>query len=230
MRPTRDGVPREEEPMKIGILGTGVVGRTLGTKLVSMGHTVRLGSRAAANPEAATWAKAAGQGASHGTFAEAAQYGEMVFNCTQGSASLDALRSVKPADLAGKVLVDVSNPLDFSQGMPPTLSVSGTDSLAEQIQRAVPDARVVKALNTVAAPLMTDPAQLNHGEHSTFICGNDEGAKRAVRELLESGFGWKDVVDLGDLSMARGTEAYLLLWTRMFMKFQQPLFNVRVVR
>ncbi|HXQ48531.1 MAG TPA: NAD(P)-binding domain-containing protein [Thermoplasmata archaeon] len=216
--------------MKIGILGSGVVGQTLGTKLASLGHSVKMGSRTPANAEASAWAKKTGEGASHGTFADAAHHGEMLFNCTLGEASLEALRSAKASDLVGKILVDVSNALDFSKGMPPALLLPSTDSLAEQIQRAFPEARVVKALNTVAAPLMVDPGRLQKGAHSIFICGNDPTAKKAVQELLEVGFGWKDVVDLGDVSMARGTEAYLLLWTRLYMKFQNPEFNIRIVR
>jgi 8-hydroxy-5-deazaflavin:NADPH oxidoreductase len=216
--------------MKIGILGTGVVGQTLGTKLVSLGHSVRMGSRTPTNADAAAWAKAAGASASHGTFAEAAHFGEMVFNCTLGQASLEALRTVKATDLDGKVLVDSSNALDFSKGMPPSVTVSNTDSLGEQIQRAFPSTHVVKALNTVSAPIMVDPGQLDHGQHSLMICGNDAGAKKKVRELLEKGFGWKDVLDLGDITMARGMEAYLMLWTRLFMAIQKPQFNIRIVR
>ena len=168
--------------------------------------------------------------ASYGTFAEAAHHGEMVFNCTLGGGSLEALRSVKDSDLKGKILVDVSNALDFSGGFPPTLLLSNTVSLGEEIQKAFPEARVVKALNTIAASLMVDPGQLRGGNHSLMICGNDAAAKRSVEELLRKGFGWKDVVDLGDITMARGTEAYLLLWTRLFAKFQQPNFNVQIVR
>jgi 8-hydroxy-5-deazaflavin:NADPH oxidoreductase len=216
--------------MKIGIFGTGEVGRTLGTKLVSLGHPVKMGSRTSTNADAAAWVKAAGTGASHGTFAEAAHYGELLFNCTQGASSLAALRLAKSADLSGKVLVDVANSLDFSKGMPPSLVIVNTDSLAEQIQKEFPEARVVKTLNTVAAPIMVDPMKLHDGEHSIFLCGDDAAAKRTVRELLEKGFGWKEIIDLGDLSMARGTEAYLLLWTRLFMAIQSPMFNVRIVR
>jgi 8-hydroxy-5-deazaflavin:NADPH oxidoreductase len=216
--------------MKIGILGTGTVGQTLGTKLVSLGHDVQLGSRSPANEAAAAWAKSAGPHASHGTFASAAHHGEIVFNCTLGGGSLEALHTVEASDLRGKILIDVSNALDFSRGFPPSLLLSNTVSLGEEIQRAFPEARVVKALNTVAASLMVDPGQLHGGEHSLMICGNDAAAKKSVEELLRKGFGWKDVVDLGDITMARGTEAYLLLWTRLFAKFQQPNFNVQIVR
>ena len=216
--------------MKIGIIGTGVVGQTLGTKLVELGHSVKMGSRTATNESATAWAKAAGRGASHGTFAEAAHHGEIVFNCTLGHVSLEALRQAGAENLAGKVLVDVSNPLDFSRGMPPTLFVANDSSLAEQIQAAFPKARVVKALNTISAPVMVDPASVGRGEHTTFVCGNDAAAKKAVVEILEKGFGWKDVLDLGDVTMARGVEGYLLLWTRLYGALGRPMFNIRVVR
>src|SRR3954470_2205060 len=137
--------------MKLGVFGTGMVGSTIATKLAQLGHEVKMGSRAAGNAKAVEWAKAAGGKASQGTFADAAAFGEVLFNCTSGGASLAALQAAGATNLAGKVLVDVSNPLDFSKGMPPTLSVCNTDSLGEQIQRAFPDAKVVKALNTVNA-------------------------------------------------------------------------------
>ena len=216
--------------MKIGVLGTGTVGQTIATKLVSLGHSVRMGSRTATNVEAAKWAKKAGPGASHGTFADAAKFGEIVFNCTHGQAAVEILRSVGAADLSGKVLVDVSNPLDFSRGMPPSLFVANTESLGERIQSAFPKARVVKALNTVSAPLMVDPTRLAHGDHTMLICGNDPAAKKQVVEILTQGFGWKDVIDLGDIAMARGLEGYLLLWTRLYMALGSPEFNLRVVR
>ena len=190
--------------MKIGVLGTGTVGRTIATKLVALGHEVTMGSRTADNEQAAEWVAEAGDRAAQGTFADAAAFGEIVFNCTAGVASLEALGSIATDDLAGKILVDVANPLDFSQGMPPTLSVSNTDSLAEQIQRALPDARVVKALNTVNAMVMVDPGRVP-GEHDVFLCGNDADAKARVTQLLES-FGWPSerVVDLGDISGREG--------------------------
>jgi predicted dinucleotide-binding enzyme len=216
--------------MKIGVFGTGIVGQTLASKLVELGHSVRMGSRTTTNAGAAEWAKKAGQGASHGTFADAAKHGEMLFNCTNGQAALAALGAADPADLAGKVLVDVSNPLDFSRGMPPSLFVSSTESLGERIQSAFPGAKVVKTLNTVSAPLMVEPGRLAKGEHSVFVCGNDAAAKKSVEHLLRTGFGWKDVVDLGDITMARGAEAYLMLWTRLYGALQSPEFNIRVVR
>jgi 8-hydroxy-5-deazaflavin:NADPH oxidoreductase len=216
--------------MKFAILGTGMVGTTIASKLTALGHQVTLGSRTANNEKAVAWQKSAGKNASIGTFAEAAAFGEWVFNCTKGDGSLDALRAAGKQNLAGKVLVDVSNPLDFSKGFPPSLTVCNTDSLAEQIQREVPEAKVVKALNTINAYLMVDPARIQGGAHDVFICGNDAGAKSQVTQLLREGFGWKTVHDLGDLTAARGTEAWLLLWTRLYGAFQTADFGVRIVR
>ncbi|MGZ4317535.1 MAG: NADPH-dependent F420 reductase [Gaiellaceae bacterium] len=216
--------------MKIGVLGTGIVGNTIASKLCDLGHEVRMGSRTAGNDLARTWAETAGPHASDGSFADAAAFGELVVNCTAGTHSLDALEAAGAANLAGKVLVDIANPLDFSQGMPPTLSVCNTDSLGEQIQRAFPETRVVKALNTMNTRVMVDPARVP-GEHDVFIAGNDEGAKALVRELLES-FGWPAdwIVDLGDIAAARGTEMFLPLWLRLFGTLQTGDFNLRVAR
>jgi hypothetical protein len=216
--------------MRIGVLGTGRVGKTIATKLVALGHEVMMGSRTAGNETAAEWVTSAGSGASQGTFADAAAFGELVFNCTAGTGSLEALEMAGAENLAGKTLVDVANPLDFSQGMPPRLFICNTDSLAEQIQRAFPDARVVKALNTVNHEVMVDPEKVP-GEHDVFVCGNDETAKAEVVDLLRS-FGWpaEHVVDLGDISAARGTEAYLLLWLRLRGALQTGHFNIKVVR
>jgi predicted dinucleotide-binding enzyme len=215
--------------MKVGVLGTGMVGSTIGTKLVELGHEVVMGSRTADNERAAEWVAAAGSGASQGTFADAATHGELVINCTAGAASLEALAAAGAANLAGKVLVDVSNPLDHTQGMPPSLFVPSTDSLGEQIQRAFPEARVVKTLNTVNCEVMVEPAKVPGG-HDVFVCGNDASAKAEVVALLQS-FGWptEHVRDLGDISSARGLEGYLLLWIRLWGHLQTGYFNVRVV-
>jgi predicted dinucleotide-binding enzyme len=214
--------------MKIGMLGTGVVGRSIGTKLVSLGHEVKMGSRTPDNEAAAGWVSSAGSGASQGTFADAAAFGELVFNCTSGSASLDALRAAGAEYLAGKVLVDVSNALDFSDG--PALFVTTRESLGEQIQAAFPEARVVKTLQTMNADVMVDPS-LVPGEHDVFVSGNDAAAKEDVTALLES-FGWdrKRILDLGDLTGARGTEMYVMLWVRLRQTFGSNHFNVQVVR
>jgi hypothetical protein len=215
--------------MKIGILGTGMVGQTLGTKLVALGHDVKLGSRSASNDKAAAWVKSAGDKASQGTFADAASFAEIVFNCTSGMATLDALRQAGAKNFDGKILIDVANSLDFSHGMPPTLSVCNTDSLGEQVQRELPRAKVVKALNTVNAMVMVDPARLP-GDHALFICGNDAGAKAQVTDILKKGFGWKTVIDVGDITGARGTEMLLALWIRLMGAFKSSEFNFAVVR
>jgi len=214
--------------MKIGVLGTGTVGQTVAGALASRGHEVKMGAREAGNEKAAAWAKTAGARASHGTFADAASFGEIVFNCTNGEASLKALAAAGAGNLAGKVLVDVANPLDFSKGMPPTLFTPQGDSLAEQIQREFPKARVVKALNTVNANVMFHPEKVP-GETDLFVCGNDADAKKRVAALLTD-FGWKSVIDLGDVTGARGLEAYLLLWLRLWGVIGKPEFNVHIVR
>lgn len=215
--------------MKIGVLGTGTVGATLATKLASLGHEVRMGARRATNDKATAWAESAGAGASHGTFADAAVFGEILFNCTAGTGSVAALESAGAQNLDGKILIDVANPLDFSKGMPPTLFLSNDTSLGETIQRTFPEARVVKALNTVNANVMVDPGRVP-GEHDVFVCGNDAPAKVEVTRILKEWFGWKSVIDLGDITAARGTEAYLLLWLRLWTVLATPDFNVRVVR
>ena len=214
--------------MRFGILGTGTVGQTLGTRLVQLGHDVKLGSRTATNEKAAKWVTGAGEHATHGTFADAAVFGEMVFNCTGGMVSLAALNEAGAESLKNKVVVDVSNPLDFSHGFPPTLTVCNTDSVAEQIQRAFPDAKVVKALNTMTAPLMVNPTAIP-GDHDVFLCGNDADAKARVTELLRS-FGWRVILDLGDITAARGMEMILPIWLRLMGTFKTPMFNFHIAR
>ena len=215
--------------MKIAVFGTGMVGNTIASKLVSLGHDVKMGSRSASNEKAAAWVKQAGARASQGTFTDAASFGEIIFNCTKGDATLDAIRAAGAKALEGKILVDISNPLDFSKGMPPSLFVFGTDSLGEQIQREFPKTRVVKALNTINANVMVDPSRVP-GEHATFVSGNDAEAKQKVTEILRGWFGWKQVIDLGDITTARGTEAYLMLWLRLWGALGTPDFNVQIVK
>lgn len=216
--------------MRIGVLGTGVVGRTLGDKLVELGHEVRMGSRRAGNENAVEWAQGAGEGASEGTFADAAEFGELLVNATGGRVSVDALEMARAENLAGKVLVDVSNALDFGGGGPPVVGVAADDSLGERIQAAFPDARVVKALNTMNASLMVAPASIDESTN-VFVCGDDDQAKATVIELLET-FGWlsADIIDLGDISAARGAELYVALWVRLMGALGTPAFNIRVVR
>ena len=215
--------------MKLGILGTGMVGNAIGTKLIQLGHEVKMGSRTPSNEKAAEWVKANGPKASQGTFADAAAFGEIVFNCTAGTASIEALKQAGERNLQSKVLIDISNPLDFSRGMPPTLTICNTDSVGEQIQRAFPNVKVVKTLNTVNCNVMVNPS-LVPGDHDVFLSGNDAAAKSKVREVLTQWFGWKSVIDLGDISTARGTEMYLPLWVRLYALFQKPNFNIKVVK
>ena len=214
--------------MRIGVLGTGTVGRTIGSALLRHGHEVRLGSRTAGNEAAVAWAADVGGPASEGTFADAAGFGELLVNATAGAASLDALTMAGAEQLAGKVLVDVANPLDTSRGAPPTLTVCNDDSLGEQIQRAYPDVRVVKALNTVTAAVMVDPSLVD-GAHTIFVAGDDDAAKAEVGELLQS-FGWPagSILDLGDITAARGMEMYLALWLRLWGATGTPVLNVEV--
>jgi 8-hydroxy-5-deazaflavin:NADPH oxidoreductase len=226
--------------MRLGILGTGAVGKTLAAGLNGMGHEVMVGTRDPGetmsradpdqfgNPPFSAWRREHPE-VELGTFDEAAAHGEMVVNATSGVVSLEALEVAGEENLNGKVLVDVSNPLDFSQGMPPTLSVSNTDSLGEQIQRRFVDARVVKTLHTMNAYLMVDPAQLAGADHTVFVCGDNAEAKAEVTELLR-GFGWTDILDLGDISAARGTEMLMPIWLRLFGALQKPVFNYKIVR
>jgi predicted dinucleotide-binding enzyme len=216
--------------MKIAVLGTGVVGQAIGTKLIELGHEVVMGSRQAGNDAAVTWSEGAGETAGEGSFGDAAGFGEIVFNCTAGGSSLDALAAAGEASLTGKVLIDVANPLDFSAGMPPTLSICNDDSLGERIQAAFPEARVVKTLNTVNSAVMVEPGRVG-GDHVVFVCGENGDAKGEVEELLES-FGWpaERIVDLGGIAAARGTEMYLPLWLALYGKLGSGDFNIAVER
>jgi len=229
-----------EVVMKIGILGTGIVGQTIGNKLIERNQDVIFGTRSVANTLARTdpgpyqlptfsdWLKQ-NSSAKLGTFADAAGYAEMMINATSGLGSLEALHMAGEANLNGKILVDISNPLDFSKGMPPVLSVCNTDSLGEQIQRAFPKVKVVKTLNTVTASLMVNPEQLAAGEHQIFISGNDADAKNQVANLLSAWFGWKHILDLGDISSARGTEMYLPIWLRIWGALGTGVFNLKII-
>lgn len=216
--------------MKVAVLGTGMVGNTIGSKLIQLGHEVKMGSRTATNEKAAEWAAANGASATQGTFAEAAAFGELVFNCAKGDVSVAVLRLAQAENLAGKVVIDLSNPLDFTGGMPPTLSVCNGNSLAEEIQAAFPDAKVVKTLNTMWCGLMVNPALVNGSDHSVFVSGNNAGAKAQVNELLVS-FGWlaHNIIDLGDITTARGPEMYLPLWLRVMGATNNGAFNIKIV-
>jgi predicted dinucleotide-binding enzyme len=213
--------------MKIGVLGSGNVGQTIGSKLVQLGHDVMMGSRDAANPKAIMWAKAEGPHASFGTFANAASFGELLFNCTLGMASLEALRQAGADNLKGKILVDMANPLDYST-KPWTLTVCNTDSLGEQIQREFPEARVVKTLNTMNVNVMVDPQKLPTGT-DVFVSGNDIEAKAAVIAILRDWFGWNSAIDLGDITTSRGVEMYDLLRQSLRNAVESHRFNIKVV-
>jgi predicted dinucleotide-binding enzyme len=225
--------------MKIAVLGTGMVGQAIAARLSGLGHDVTLGTRdpqatlartepdGMGNPPFSAWASEHGE-VQLATFADATAGAELVVNATSGSGALPALEQAGADSLAGKVLIDISNPLDFSKGFPPTLFVKDTDSLGEQIQRTFPEAKVVKTLNTLTAALMVDPKQL--GESSTvFVSGNDAEAKAVVTGLLES-FGHDDVIDLGDLSGARGTEMLLPVWLQLMGSLGTGMFNFKIVR
>jgi predicted dinucleotide-binding enzyme len=216
--------------MNIGVLGTGIVGRTLATRLVELGHVVALGTRDVANASAREWLSLVGtaRGAHVATFADAAAHGALVFNATAGGASIGALTAAGERNLAGKVLVDVANPLDFSHGMPPSLSIVNTDSLGEQIQRTFPTARVVKTLNLVNADVMVHPAKLPE-ETTMFVAGDDAEAKATAADLLRA-FGWRSILDLGGIQAARGLEMYLPLWLQLMAAQNTVTFNIRVVR
>ena len=224
--------------MKIGIIGSGVVGQTIGAKLAERGEDVVLGTRSPGSlndkrghgQSLEEWLKAAGSKARVATFADAASHGEVVINATSGTASLDALRLAGEGNLRGKILVDISNPLDFSKGMPPTLTVCNTDSVGEQIQRAFPDAKVVKTLNTTNVNVMVDPGQVAGGDHDIFVSGNDAAAKARVAELLRQWFGWRNVIDLGDITTARGAEMLLPIWLRLWGALGSPMFNFKIAR
>jgi 8-hydroxy-5-deazaflavin:NADPH oxidoreductase len=226
--------------MNIAVLGTGIVGQLLAGRLTELGHAVAVGTRDVAatktraepdaygNPPYPVWAQAHPE-VRLGSFAEAAAGVELIVNATAGNGSIAALEAVGKENLAGKVLLDIANPLDFSNGMPPSLFVKDTDSLAEQIQRAFPELKVVKALNTMNAALMVNPRQLADGDHSVFVSGDDTAAKKTVTDLLTD-FGHRDVIDLGDLSAARGTEMLLPIWLRLFGTFGTPMLNFKIVR
>lgn len=226
--------------MKIASFGTGVVGKTIAAKLEALGHDVVVGTRdpagtlardepdVAGNPPFRVW-HAEHPDVGLATFQEAAAHAELVVNATNGDGSIPALEAAGEDNLTGKVLLEIANPLDFSQGMPPSLTVCNTDSLGEQIQRRFPTLRVVKTLNTLNAGLMVAPGQLAGGDHTVFVAGNDPDAKATVTSLLES-FGWTDVLDLGDITASRGCEMYFALWARLWGALGTPAFSIKVVR
>jgi len=223
--------------MKISVLGTGMVGRAHAAKLAELGHEVMIGSHdvtkaltntandSMGNAPFVTWS-GSHQSIKVVTYAEAAQHGEVIIDALKGEIAVEVLKSLE-TELATKILVDIANPLDFSQGMPPTLTICNTDSLGEQIQRALLQVIVVKTLNTMNAELQVNPQLLADGDHSIFMSGNDQEAKQKVRALLAA-YGWRDIIDLGDISTARGTEMLLPIWLRLWGALKTPMFNFKV--
>jgi 8-hydroxy-5-deazaflavin:NADPH oxidoreductase len=227
----------------IGILGTGIVGQTLASKFIKLGYDVMLGTRYVSerlagtekdgygNPPFSEW-YALNKSIRLGTFKESAIFGEIILNATQGANSINALKLADAKNLSGKILIDVSNPLDFSRGMPPNLipELSNTNSLGEEIQKTFPGLRVVKTLNTMWCGLMVNPGMINKGDHNVFMCGNDSDAKVKVKQILKS-FGWttKNIIDLGDISSARGTEMYLPFWLSVSGTKKSGAFNIKIV-
>lgn len=208
-----------------------MVGNTIGSALIRLGHEVKMGSRTKGNEKALAWVSANGANALEGTFADAAAFGEVVFVATKGEGTLDALHAAGAGNLAGKVLVDISNPLDFSKGMPPSLFISNTDSLGEQIQAAFPETKVVKTLNIVNCEVMVNAGRSSATERGTmFVSGNDAGAKQSVIKNFLTPWGWNDVIDLGDITTARGTEMLLPIWVRTWAATGNGHFAFKVVR
>jgi 8-hydroxy-5-deazaflavin:NADPH oxidoreductase len=230
--------------MKIAVFGTGSVGQTIASKLSSLGYEVMIGtrdvneskSRTAAdpygNPGFGTWLISNSM-IKLGSFAEAASFGDLLVNATSGSSSVKAFKSAKPDDLKEKIIVDIANPLDFSKGMPPSLipSLSNTFSLGEELQKEFPQTKVVKTLNTMWCGLMVNPGMIGGGDHVNYLCGNDTEAKFKVKEILKK-FGWKNesLLDLGDITNSRGTEAVLPIWLRVWGTTGTGAFNFRIVR
>ncbi|GJQ35797.1 MAG: NAD(P)-binding domain-containing protein [Anaerolineales bacterium] len=214
--------------MNIAVLGSGEVGRTIGSKLVQLGHDVMIGSREEANPRAVAWAKEEKHNALFGTFANAAEFGEIIFNCTLGSATLDALYLAGAKYLRGKILIDTSNPLDYSDEKHWKLIICNTDSLGEQIQRAFPETYVVKTLNTVYCTVMVDPDKLVE-RTDIFVSGNSADAKARVIKILHDWFHWKHIIDLGDITTSRAVEMYSLLWRSLRLSTGSHRFNIKVV-
>lgn len=220
--------------MNIGVLGTGMVGETIATALVQKGHQVCIGSRNAHNEKGAAWVKKNSKNGSQGDFGAAAAFGELVFLCLNGEHTLEAIRSIDSVHLQQKILIDLTNPLDFSQGMPPRIleGMGNSNSLGEEVQKTLPNTYVVKTLNTITAKLMVEPKLVNGGDHTLFICGNHTDAKNKVKHFLVDTFGWKpaQVLDLGGIEAARGTEAYVPFWVGIMQAMGTPMFNVKVVQ
>ena len=213
-----------------------MVAQIIGKKLLELGHEVMISSRdinkdKGSFPSAKNWASdriTEGFKAHANSFEDAAKFGEIVINCTSGSHSIEALTLANEKNLENKILIDLANPLDFSKGMPPSLTISNTTSLGEEIQKAFPKVKVVKVLNTINAEVMVNPGIIQ-GEHDLLISGNDREAKeKVIKEILKDGFGWKTIIDLGDITASRGMEMYLPLWVRLMTTLKTPHFNIHV--
>jgi predicted dinucleotide-binding enzyme len=198
---------------RIGVLGSGEVGRRLAEGFRSRGHEVMIGSRDPGKAELREWLSGDGAGIAAGTFAQTAAHGELLALAVLGNAAEQAIADAGPDNFSGKVVIDAMNPLDFSGGFPPKLSIAGEDSLGERIQRALPDAKVVKAFNTIGNPYFVDP-RFSEGQPTMLIAGDDEGAKRTVTDVL-SDFGWSDTVDIGGIEGSRELEAICIAWVKI---------------
>lgn len=238
-----DSEIKYSDQMKISVLGTGVVGQTLSASLIEKGHEVMIGTRnveeklsgtseSETNPTFAEWHKSNGK-VGIGTFQESAIFGEIIINATNGENSLNALDLAGEENISGKVLIDVSNPLDFSKGMPPVLldGLNNSNSLGEEIQKEFPEVKVVKTLNTMWCGLMVNPGMIGQGDHVNYLCGNDNEAKSTVKNLLKD-FGWKDenLIDLGDITASRAVESVLLIWLRVMRSLNTAAFNFRIIK
>ncbi len=225
--------------MKIAVLGTGMVGRSHAAKLIELGHDVVMGTKDVektvaedkpdqmGNPPFNVWHKDNGK-VKLATFKEAAKHGEIVFEALNGAVVVEVLQALE-AEITGKILIDIANPLDFSKGMPPSLFVSNTDSLGEQVQKALPKTKVVKTFNTMNAMLQVNPQILANGDHHIFVSGNDADAKAKITEILKS-YGWKSIIDLGDITTARGTEMLMSMWLRLWGTLKTPMFNYKIIQ
>lgn len=220
--------------MNIGVLGTGTVGEAIASALTEKGYNVRMGSRTENNEKAAAWVQRSNNHATQGNFNDAAAFGEIVFVCLNGAHALDAIHTIEPESLEGKIIIDVTNPLDFTKGMPPQIleGLGNSNSLGEEIQNAVPSSYVVKTLNTVNYKLMVDAREVNKGDHHLFICGNDTDAKNKVKHFLVDNFHWKadHLIDLGGIESARAIEAIVPFWVLVYRSLGTPLFNFKIVQ
>ena len=225
--------------MKIAVLGTGVVGRAHAAKLAELDHEVFMGTQDIEKTLARTkpdemgnqpfnvWHKENSK-VKLATFVDAAKHGEIIFEAIKGEMAVEVLKTLEK-HLNNKILIDISNPLDFSKGMPPSLFICNTDSLGEQIQYALPKVKVVKTLNTMNAYLQVDPQQLANGDHHIFVSGNDLESKKEVTKILKEWYGWKHVIDLGDITTSRGAEMFLPIWVRLWVALKNPMFNLKIV-